>query len=67
MVQAKTFNVTDPVANVAHPMLDSLQKAVPSQAYAEAGALVMQLLHPSRSERLTVQQALATDFFTRGL
>lgn len=67
MVQAETFNVKDPVASVAHPMLEDLRKAVPSQAYAEAGALLMQLLHPSRSERLTVQEALATEFFTQGL
>lgn len=64
IVQATTFTVPDPVATVAHPMLDSLQKAVPSKVYAKAGSLLVQLLHPDLTKRATAQQALASDFFT---
>lgn len=48
-------------------MLNNLRKAVPSKAYAKAGSLLVQLLHPDVSKRTTAKQALATDFFTRGL
>ena len=65
MMQATTFDVTDPVARVAHPMLDNLQKAVPSKTYAGAGALLMHLLHPVRTERATAQQALTSQFFNQ--
>ena len=64
IVQATTFTVPDPVATVAHPMLDSLRTSVPSKLYAKAGSLLVQLLHPDLSRRATAQQALASDFFT---
>ena len=67
VVQAKVFTVPDPVATVAHPMLDDLQKAVPSKVYAKVGSLLMQLLHPDLSKRATVQQALASNLFATGV
>ena len=62
-MQATTFTVPDPVATVAHPMLETLQKAVPSKVYAKAGRLLVQLLHPDLNRRATAQQALASNFF----
>ena len=66
IVQAKTYTVPDPVTAVAHPMLDSLQNAVPSKVYAKVGSLLLQkmhLLHPDVSQRATAKQALKNAFF----
>lgn len=67
MVQATIFTGTDLVDRVAHPMLDNLQKAVPSKAYGQAAALLMQLLNPVCTNRALAQQALASEFFTTDL
>lgn len=66
-MQAQAVAVPGHVASSAHPVLNNLRRAVPSKAYAQAGALLVHLLQPDVSKRATAKQALGSQFFAEGL